>query len=759
MKKIILWVGLALLCLGGAAVAQAPNPNDYPDPTGIYSNSSKSMNAPNLMSDGGRNYVQLCRERAASPSNPPSQFDRNCAAMLAVYDRNQVTGAAAVAKPNRSFDAPPQIDPGFTAAIKDPATGISKSYEGCVDEQQVTKQERTDTMLCTDAYGRSFNNACSKTLSVTVTYQATCSPTATRVVQTFAGPPPLYRCEYDTTVYSCNPGDTLSGTTCTPPIGAPYAATSSINTTTSSATVTAIETDNWANGCSAMEARVPPGFLPPDGNNTIPTGVPSSGSVNKCLRTSSACTQLGETRTINGHDVTRSCWGWSNAFTCIEPNPATCEGASDGAPNVPNPNPGSPCSSCPQLLSSGVTCTENAGSPYCRPDGTDPTTGLCTVFEHAYNCVQQAQQTTTVTNCGSQKYCTGGVCYDAGYPPDADFAKSVTALEAAREGGKYMDYKDMTNIKIFGGVDSRCVRKLGGLVNCCSSGGLADLISDLKAGAEALKDLGDDLAKKPSDYVGDALFSDSRPGWVSDGLFIVGITLQDPRPVLDFLQGLGGMAWDLAMEFVTLFGLLSCDDPNKVTVMRKNQGLCHYVDDYCSDSFLGVCLARRNTYCCYNSRLARILHEKARSPDLTGVVQLNKPWGSGENPDCSGFTPEQMQTLNFANLDLSEFYDSITTSGGPVTRSGPSNASSNVSATVPNCLNSGGPCKQPEGLPTYTCNPGDILSGNTCIRTVGGPSYAPYPVPPPAPEYPYDPNTDPSCKYTAPGYTRPARCG
>jgi hypothetical protein len=399
----------------------------------------------------------------------------------------------------------------------------------------------------------------------------------------------------------------------------------------------------------------------------------------------------------------------------------------------------------------------------------DPTTGLCAVFEHSYDCLEKAAQTNKVTNCGSQKYCTGGVCYDAGYPPDQDFAKSVSTLEAAREAGRYMDKIDVNNIKIFGGVDSRCVRKLGGLINCCASGGFAELMSDLKAGADKLKDLGQDVQNGPSDYVADSLFSDQAPSWVNNGMRLIGVklALDVGTDVMKFMQSLGNMAWDLVSQFITLFGLFSCADPNKVTVMRKGQGLCHYVDDYCSDSFLGICFARKQTYCCYNSKLARIINEQARKtiPPATGP-QIAKGWGSATSPDCSGFSPEQLASLDFSKFDLSEFYDSITSSGSkPIISSIPTGG---AKGSIGNCTANGGPCQKPDL--TLTCNPGDTLSGSSCISAGGG-SYPAYPASPVA-KTPYDPTTaggidpktgkpmpDPACTYSKPGYVRPARCG
>ena len=39
----------------------------------------------------------------------------------------------------------------------------------------------------------------------------------------------------------------------------------------------------------------------------------------------------------------------------------------------------------------------------------------------------------------------------------------------------------------------------------------------------------------------------------------------------------------------------------------------------------------------------------------------NPYWGSPENPNCRGFTPEEFQSLDFSKMDLSEFFADIQT--------------------------------------------------------------------------------------------------
>jgi conjugal transfer mating pair stabilization protein TraN len=67
---------------------------------------------------------------------------------------------------------------------------------------------------------------------------------------------------------------------------------------------------------------------------------------------------------------------------------------------------------------------------------------------------------------------------------------------------------------------------------------------------------------------------------------------------------------------------------------------------------LRTCTETTQTYCCFNSRISRILNEQGRP-------QIGKGWGGAENPDCSGFTITELQSLDFSRMDLSEFFAEI----------------------------------------------------------------------------------------------------
>jgi conjugal transfer mating pair stabilization protein TraN len=50
--------------------------------------------------------------------------------------------------------------------------------------------------------------------------------------------------------------------------------------------------------------------------------------------------------------------------------------------------------------------------------------------------------------------------------------------------------------------------------------------------------------------------------------------------------------------------------------------------------------------------LARIINEQGRP-------QLDIGWGTAESPDCRGLSPEEFQSIDFSQIDLSEYIDDM----------------------------------------------------------------------------------------------------
>jgi conjugal transfer mating pair stabilization protein TraN len=350
-----------------------------------------------------------------------------------------------------------------------------------------------------------------------------------------------------------------------------------------------------------------------------------------CQKAAESCVEGPETRNIGGYPVYRECWRYRSQYSCVS------QAMTDDCQPLRNRG-------CSQI---GSSCVD-----------TNPQ-GACMLYEQTWQCRVSSGSTSTITNCGGQQFCLDGKCFDTGNAPDADFARMVTAMEVQREAGKYVD---PSTLVVFQGYDNRCRKKLFGLVNCCKgAGSSSSLFSNLNlilgAGGQVMGAVG-------SSYTYDALFVSDAPNMVLAGfeaLFgagggssaLAGLVAGDLSVEL-FVQSLVPGPWTIAILAIQLSGILDCEQAEQILAMKRDNRLCHGVGSYCSSRLpiIRLCVETTESYCCFNSRLARILNEQGRS-------QLGRSWGGPQSPDCSGFTVGQLQALDFSRMDLTEFYAEI----------------------------------------------------------------------------------------------------
>jgi conjugal transfer mating pair stabilization protein TraN len=98
---------------------------------------------------------------------------------------------------------------------------------------------------------------------------------------------------------------------------------------------------------------------------------------------------------------------------------------------------------------------------------------------------------------------------------------------------------------------------------------------------------------------------------------------------------------------------LGCDREEILLHQRDAQGLCAYVGTYCSDKILDVCVTKKKAYCCFESKLTRIIQEQGRA-------QLGKSWAKPKREQCAGFTVEEFAQLDLSRMDFSEVYAEFT---------------------------------------------------------------------------------------------------
>jgi len=92
-----------------------------------------------------------------------------------------------------------------------------------------------------------------------------------------------------------------------------------------------------------------------------------------------------------------------------------------------------------------------------------------------------------------------------------------------------------------------------------------------------------------------------------------------------------------------------CNAAERELDKKDDKGLCHRVGSYCSSRVLGVCTTRRDAYCCFESKLSRILQQQGRQ-------QINKPWDAPKSETCKGFTLDEFSRLDLSVMNFSEVY-------------------------------------------------------------------------------------------------------
>ena len=119
------------------------------------------------------------------------------------------------------------------------------------------------------------------------------------------------------------------------------------------------------------------------------------------------------------------------------------------------------------------------------------------------------------------------------------------------------------------------------------------------------------------------------------------------RSCIDFKDCCGnGNGWGVSI------GLSKCGQDEEQLALERQDGKCVMIGTYCANRKLGVCIKKKTSFCCFGSKLSRLLQEQGRS-------QLNIAFGSPEHPECRGFTPQELSRLDFSKMDLSELFEDI----------------------------------------------------------------------------------------------------
>lgn len=250
-------------------------------------------------------------------------------------------------------------------------------------------------------------------------------------------------------------------------------------------------------------------------------------------------------------------------------------------------------------ISSANDCGELEGNRQCtylrtecldeEPDGS-----ACKVLERIYRCPTPGGATDDAPQyiCGNDVYCINGECEPIVREASTEFKDALVALHAIDQAGEEFDENILT---VFKGARETCHKPVFGLINCCA--GKSSGILTAAAGLGA-------LAGGPTAIAA------------------------------------------LATPFLAMF---ACSQSEMRLDIKDRMGFCHKLGTYCSSSFLGICKTKRTAYCCFESKLSRILQEQGR-------MQLGKPWGAPKREQCQGFTIEEFARLDLSRMDFTEVY-------------------------------------------------------------------------------------------------------
>lgn len=99
--------------------------------------------------------------------------------------------------------------------------------------------------------------------------------------------------------------------------------------------------------------------------------------------------------------------------------------------------------------------------------------------------------------------------------------------------------------------------------------------------------------------------------------------------------------------------MTKCTAAEKILGCKRAKGVCHEVGTRCTLKIFGACFQEKKVFCCFDTVLAKIVHEQGRP-------QIGMDWGSAKSPNCRGFYMNEFMQIDFTKIDFSEYVDDLT---------------------------------------------------------------------------------------------------
>lgn len=251
------------------------------------------------------------------------------------------------------------------------------------------------------------------------------------------------------------------------------------------------------------------------------------------------------------------------------------------------------------------------------------------------------------TDTGSGKMCSNNACVDEATHPTV-ITDNIDGKMYVDDGPKSSTGDCLGVLMIFSGRAMTCMPpgKSNGFKNCCKNEG--EMLFD-STGNKVTTSTLTTTAIGGAYVAAQQVYLDIEAG-AQMGLSAVDST----AGVADYLAA-GFDPTTIAISIVISLAIdyftQGCKPNELETSMLNSSGYCVYIGEYCAEKWLGECVQKERSFCCFNSKLARIIHEQGR-PQLLSMGGF----GSIDNPNCRGFTPEEFQALDFSKIDFSTYY-------------------------------------------------------------------------------------------------------
>ncbi|ABL01364.1 conjugal transfer protein TraN [Pelobacter propionicus] len=345
-------------------------------------------------------------------------------------------------------------------------------------------------------------------------------------------------------------------------------------------------------------------------------------------------------------------------------------------------------STLPPVCISGTTynsaTSKCESSPVCSSGAYDPTVDSCNIGNNtcplgsAYACA----------DIEGKMQCNSNTCFDSTSPTGGE---DETEMDESmyQDDARNADGSCSGQLMIFAGKGSRCRppgMKVGYINNCCQSDEVmtedtGNTISSAISAIQTMYELGQVAYYTYMLSTGSAAVTGVTTGSITVSVAGTATTLTGATAtgvatgaaasatgaslagsMLASVQAYATALLNPATIIVAVVIMVvmkvlmgsGCDAKDIQTAGQVKADQCHYIDSYCQKKWFIGCVQKAKGYCCFNSMMARIIHEQGR-PQLT-TFGLDGSWGTPKKPNCRGFTPEEFESLDFSKIDFSEYY-------------------------------------------------------------------------------------------------------